>query len=320
MAALEGTEIAPSRFGVPRFGVPRFGVPRFAGRGAGRASRAAPTMWSSSVAFDRELEPWGTLDRWARWSRVRSTRRRRRARSDRSGRAHRADHVVRRLRLHGAVGAPGGGRGRHPQTPGEFPFKHQRFPPAAADVPAGFRVLYPYADPRNAMLSIFRRSYGIGHYRGLHQRSPDAAAAARLASLDAFLAGGIDDFELEDHVERWLTPRVPGDVRPARAPAARVADPARVRRHRRPGAVSSRSASAGECVEVAAAPAQRRRLTRSTGSSRTGSTRSPTCISRDRHHRRLERPAAVRGQHRLLRAGRRARRRGHGRISCTSVR
>ena len=94
-----------------------------------------------------------------------------------------------------------------PKTPGEFPFKHQRFPPAAADVPEGFRVLYPFADPRNAMLSIFRRSYGIGHYRGLHLRSPDAAAAARLASLDAFLAGGIDDFELEDHVERWLTPR-----------------------------------------------------------------------------------------------------------------
>jgi hypothetical protein len=93
-----------------------------------------------------------------------------------------------------------------PKTPGEYPFKHQRFPPAAADVPAGFRVLYPYADPRNAMLSIFRRSYGIGHYRGLHLRSPDAAAAARLASVDAFLAGGVDDFELEDHVERWLAP------------------------------------------------------------------------------------------------------------------
>lgn len=94
-----------------------------------------------------------------------------------------------------------------PKTPGEFPFKHQRFPPPAADVPPGFRVVYPYADPRNAMLSIFRRSYGLGHFRGLQGRSPDAAAAARLASLDAFLEGGVDDFELEDHVERWLAPR-----------------------------------------------------------------------------------------------------------------
>jgi hypothetical protein len=94
-----------------------------------------------------------------------------------------------------------------PKTPGEFPFKHQRFPPDAADVPAGFRVLYPFADPRNAMLSIFRRSYGLGHYRGLHLRSPAPDAAARLASLEAFLDGGVDDFGLVDHVDRWLEPR-----------------------------------------------------------------------------------------------------------------
>jgi len=94
-----------------------------------------------------------------------------------------------------------------PKTPGEFPFKHQRVPPDRSEVPAGFRVLYPFTDPRNAMLSIFRRSYGLGHYRGLHMQSPPADAAERLASLDAFIEGGVDDFGLVDHVDRWLEPR-----------------------------------------------------------------------------------------------------------------
>jgi len=31
-----------------------------------------------------------------------------------------------------------------PTTPGAFPFKHQRVPPASGSVPAGFRVLYPF--------------------------------------------------------------------------------------------------------------------------------------------------------------------------------
>ena len=38
-----------------------------------------------------------------------------------------------------------------PKTPGFFPFKHQRVPPPGSAVPTGFRVVYPFGDPRNAV-------------------------------------------------------------------------------------------------------------------------------------------------------------------------
>lgn len=93
-----------------------------------------------------------------------------------------------------------------PKTPGEAPFKHQRVPPDPRAVPQGFRVLYPFADPRNAMLSIFRRGRAVGHYRGLFLGEPPTEVAERLSCLDAFLRGGIDDFALEDHIDRWMQP------------------------------------------------------------------------------------------------------------------
>src|SRR5258706_3632790 len=73
-----------------------------------------------------------------------------------------------------------------PKTPGEFPFKHQRIPPAVGDVPDSFRVIYLISDPRNAMLSIFRRGFVVGHYRGLLLEAPTPKIEKRLASLDAF--------------------------------------------------------------------------------------------------------------------------------------
>ncbi len=76
-------------------------------------------------------------------------------------------------------------------------------PPAAADVPAGFRVVYPYADPRNAVVSLFRRGYQGGHYRGMHLCKPTAAVEEQLTDLDHFLDAGIDLFGLEDHFDRW---------------------------------------------------------------------------------------------------------------------
>jgi hypothetical protein len=90
-----------------------------------------------------------------------------------------------------------------PKTFGHFPFKHQRMPPDPASVPEGFRVVYLYGDPRNAVLSIFRREAQYGHYRGMRLADPPADSGARLASIDAFLEGGVDEFQLEDHFERW---------------------------------------------------------------------------------------------------------------------
>ena len=70
-------------------------------------------------------------------------------------------------------------------------------PQAAAgrdEVPDGFRVVYLVGDPRDAVLSIFRRNYQFGHYGVLHGHEPDADAAARAETLETFADAGIDDF------------------------------------------------------------------------------------------------------------------------------
>ena len=91
-----------------------------------------------------------------------------------------------------------------PTTPGSFPFKHQRVPPASGAVPPGFRVVYPFGDPRNAVVSVFRRGFQGGHYRGMRLRRPTIEAEAHLADLDHFLEGGVDEFEMQDHFDRWF--------------------------------------------------------------------------------------------------------------------
>lgn len=88
--------------------------------------------------------------------------------------------------------------------PAQWPFKHRRRPPAAGDVPEGFRVVYLVGDPRNAVLSLFRRGIQVGHFEALHERSPDPAMAQRLRDIDTFLAGDDDPYELADHVRGWL--------------------------------------------------------------------------------------------------------------------
>jgi hypothetical protein len=70
-------------------------------------------------------------------------------------------------------------------------------------VPDGFRVVYIVGDPRDAILSIFRRDYQLGHYAALHERDPGPETLRRLASLEAFLEAGHDEFELADHFARW---------------------------------------------------------------------------------------------------------------------
>lgn len=87
--------------------------------------------------------------------------------------------------------------------PAQWPFKHRRVPPTREEVPEDFRAVYIVSDPRDSLLSIFRRGYQIGRYRSLHDREPPAEVVQRLASLERFLAAGVDDFELADHVNRW---------------------------------------------------------------------------------------------------------------------
>lgn len=87
--------------------------------------------------------------------------------------------------------------------PGQWPFKHRRTPPSAEEVPDGFRVIYVVGDPRDAILSIFRRDYQVGHYAALHDREPSPETRRNLIDLDAFLDAGRDEFELADHLARW---------------------------------------------------------------------------------------------------------------------
>jgi hypothetical protein len=88
--------------------------------------------------------------------------------------------------------------------PAQWPFKHRREPPRRDEVPKGFRVIYLVGEPRDAVLSIFRRGLQIGHYRSLNGTDPGPEARARLATLETFLAAGVDDFALADHVDGWL--------------------------------------------------------------------------------------------------------------------
>jgi hypothetical protein len=89
-----------------------------------------------------------------------------------------------------------------PRTPGQFPFKHQPVPPSPAEVPPGFRVIYLCGDPRDAVALVFRRGFQGGHYPGMRLAAPPAKAEARLTSLRQFAQIGIDDFQIETHLER----------------------------------------------------------------------------------------------------------------------
>jgi hypothetical protein len=97
-----------------------------------------------------------------------------------------------------------------PETIGQFPFKHQRIPPDSEQVPASFRVVYICGDPRNAVLSVLRRHGAAWYYRVMRLEDPPPEAMRRLSSLESFLAAGIDDFRIEDHLERWLARKPSG--------------------------------------------------------------------------------------------------------------
>lgn len=87
--------------------------------------------------------------------------------------------------------------------PAQWPFKHRRYPPRADEVPEGFRVVYIVSDPRDAIVSIFRRNYQVGHWTTLNEREPSDETLRRLVDLDTFLDAGRDEFALADHFSRW---------------------------------------------------------------------------------------------------------------------
>lgn len=90
-----------------------------------------------------------------------------------------------------------------PNTAGHYPFKHGQ-PPAGEEVPPGYRVIYVHADPRNTVISLFRRNLQTVLCRWLNMMPPGGKTAERLTSLDSFLAAAVDDFGFERHFDRWL--------------------------------------------------------------------------------------------------------------------
>ena len=91
-----------------------------------------------------------------------------------------------------------------PPGPAQWPHKHLRRPPTADEVPADFRVVYPLADPRDAVLSVFRRGIQDGHWRALHYVPPEVPTPEGLATLTAFLERGVDELALMDHLRGWI--------------------------------------------------------------------------------------------------------------------
>ena len=91
-----------------------------------------------------------------------------------------------------------------PRGPAQWPHKHMRRAPEAGEVPDGFRVLYPVGDPRDTVLSIFRRGIQAGHWRALLHNDPEIPVPASLESLDTFLAAGVDEFDLAGHFAGWF--------------------------------------------------------------------------------------------------------------------
>jgi hypothetical protein len=80
------------------------------------------------------------------------------------------------------------------------PWKHMRMPPPDQWVPDDFRAIYVVSDPRNAIVSVFRRGYQYAHVQrmdGLVEQFHPSMG------LSEYLNLGIDPFQLEDHFEQW---------------------------------------------------------------------------------------------------------------------
>jgi hypothetical protein len=93
-----------------------------------------------------------------------------------------------------------------PQLEDWGPYKHQRVPPSAQEVPEGFRAIYLFGDPRDGLISVFRRGYQIYHYQRMHLNpaEPTNQTLEELSSLEAFVAHGTDIYRTQEHVSNWL--------------------------------------------------------------------------------------------------------------------
>jgi hypothetical protein len=83
-----------------------------------------------------------------------------------------------------------------------IPWKHQRVPPSNSEVPRGFRALYLFSNPMNAVLSVFRRDYQHWHVERI---GGNVDAWDESWVLDDYLAQEDDIFRLADHFHNWTS-------------------------------------------------------------------------------------------------------------------
>lgn len=80
------------------------------------------------------------------------------------------------------------------------PWKHMRTPPPEQWVSDDFRAIYVVSDPRNAVVSVFRRGYQYAHVQRI-----DGAVDQFHPSMDLseYLTLETDPYWLKDHFEQW---------------------------------------------------------------------------------------------------------------------
>jgi hypothetical protein len=84
-----------------------------------------------------------------------------------------------------------------------LPWKHLPEPPSDDNVDNGFRAIYLFGDPMNAVLSVFRRDYQSWHVRNMNSRDEDWAGWDDDWDLEDFLSQGYDYFHMERHFTNW---------------------------------------------------------------------------------------------------------------------
>lgn len=80
--------------------------------------------------------------------------------------------------------------------------KHLVIPPVSLN--AGAKYVYVYGDPRNAVLSLFRRDFQHPHSVKLRRYRRGAPAPIPWeCTLEEYLSAGVDKFHFRDHFYNW---------------------------------------------------------------------------------------------------------------------
>lgn len=83
-----------------------------------------------------------------------------------------------------------------------MPWKHARVPPASHKVKDGFRACYLFANPMDAVLSVFRRGFQHWH---IQRMQGDLSQWKWDWELEDFLRCRTDFFRLGEHFTNWTT-------------------------------------------------------------------------------------------------------------------